>query len=97
MFTRPRLKSQLSASGHSTNDQQRLLAIGNRCGQRGIRWLQRKILPTRIESNKGTPLQSETVPNRATEHGVTNFEGVKDRTQGRSPIDGKLHFVVHFG
>src|ERR1700758_1295800 len=97
MFTRRPLESRFLASGHGAHDQEWFLAIGDRVGQHGIRWFKRKILSTRIKPNKGTPLQSKTVANRATEHGVTNFKGVKDRAQGRSPIDGKLHFVVHFG
>jgi hypothetical protein len=84
------------ATRHGADDQKWFLAIGDRVGQRGIRRLQRKILSTGIEPNKGTPLQSETVPNRAAQNRVTGFERVKNRSQGSSPVDGELHFVVHF-
>lgn len=90
------MQSRLLATGHGADNQKWFLAIGHRVGQRGIRWFQRKILSTSIEPNKGTPLQSEAVPNRAAEYRVTGFERVKNRSEGSSPVDGELHFVVHF-
>ena len=90
-------RGPILASSHGADDLKWFQAIGNRVGQRGIRRFQRKILSTSVEPNKGTPLQSEAVPNRAAEHRVTGFERVKGRSQGSSPINGKLHFVVHFG
>ena len=95
MSTRFTLESQLLASGHSADDQKWFLAVGDRIGQCGLRWFQGKILSTSIEPNKGTPLQSQMIANGATEHRVTGFERVKNRSQCGSPIDDKLHFFVH--
>ena len=95
MFTRFPLECPILATSHSADDQKWFLTVGDRVGQRGLRWFQGKILATSIEPNKGTPLQSPAIANRATEHRVTRFERVKNRSQGNSPIDGQLHFLVH--
>jgi len=97
MFTHLPLKFQLLASGHGADDQKWFLAVGDRIGQLGVRRFQGKILSTSIEPNKRTPLQSQTIANRAPEHRVTAFERVENRSQGSSPLNDELHFLVHSG
>ena len=71
-----------------SQDDQRLLPVQYRFGKRCVRRTVGPVFPTCEEAEKRTPLERDMVPDRAAQHGETEFKGIEDGGDG----DGSGNF-----
>src|SRR5579862_171306 len=88
----PKYLGSKLAAGNGADDEEWLLAVGDRVGKRLVGWIEREIFFAREEAEEWPALESVVVANGSGEHRIAGLDGVEHCADchGRGDVEGDL-------